>query len=145
MAQQEQALSLRNANDVYFLWMDKKLMQFINQGLGNSALLVYLWLCFYAHSREQVCYPSITTLAKKACLGRRKVIRIIKQLEMVGIIVVERTIGAANIYRLLHFKNESVDNPVNTKFNQYPRGHGCSVRRATATSVRSDTQIKYNE
>ena len=136
MTIQEQIAPLRRANGVFFLWIDKEAVRYISQHMGSSVLLVYLWLCFYAHSVDQLCYPSITTLAKNAYLGRRKVVKAIKELEKAGIIAVERRIGEVNVYRLLHFDfsmsaakslptgRQVVENPVKKGGYPYPYGHG---------------------
>ena len=89
--------------------MGKASVEFISQAMGSSGVLVYLWLCYYANINDQVCYPSITTITKRARLGRRKVSRLLKQLERLGFIEVARTQGRPNRYRLLRCETKSVD------------------------------------
>lgn len=100
----------RTTEDEFFFWMGKASVDFISQAMGSSGVLVYLWLCYYANINDQVCYPSITTITKKARLGRRKVSRLLKQLEAFGFVEVTRTPGKPNLYRLLQCEMRSVDN-----------------------------------
>ena len=93
----------RDIGKVFFLWMDKEAVKHIKQKMGSSTLLVYLWLCFHAHSVHQNCYPSITTLAKEAGLSRVKIAKAIKNLEAAGFVAIERKLGQVNVYHLLHF------------------------------------------
>ena len=83
--------------------MDKEAVKYIKKNMGSSTLLVYVWLCFHAHSVYQNCYPSITTLAKEAGMSRVKIAKAIKNLEAARLIAIERKLGQVNVYHLLHF------------------------------------------
>lgn len=93
---------VRDSREGSFLWVDKKLMAYISRVMGNSPVVVYSWLCYYASAKKQNCYPSVTTLAGHANLSRRTIIRILKSLEKIKVIAIDREKGKPNIYRLLH-------------------------------------------
>jgi DNA-binding Lrp family transcriptional regulator len=92
---------VRDSREGYFLWMDKQVMAYISQILGNSAVVIYSWLCYYANAKKQNCFPSFATLAEHTNLSRRTVIRLIKKLEQAQIVAIEREFGHVNVYRLL--------------------------------------------
>lgn len=48
-----------------------------------------------------VCWPSIATLARKCAVGRRALIDTLGRLEAAGFLVVVRTSGKGNVYRLV--------------------------------------------
>ena len=81
--------------------MDKQVMAYLSQTLGNSAMVVYSWLCYYANAKKQNCFPSFATLAEHTNLSRRTVIRLIKSLERAKVIAIEREHGRVNVYKLL--------------------------------------------
>lgn len=92
---------VRDSREGCFLWMDKQVMAYLSQTMGNSAMVVYSWLCYYANAKKQNCFPSFATLAEHTNLSRRTVIRLIKNLERAKVIAIEREHGRVNIYKLL--------------------------------------------
>lgn len=76
---------------------------------GSKAIAVYAWICWHANNKTETCYPSLSTLAKKCKISRRTVIRIIRFLEDIKLIAIDRTQkgehGAINVYYLLGAKS----------------------------------------
>lgn len=77
---------------------------------GAKAIAVYAWICWHADNKTEVCYPSFATLAEKCKVSRRTVIRIIRFLEAIKLVGIDRTQrgdhGAMNIYYLLPAKSK---------------------------------------
>jgi hypothetical protein len=74
------------------------------EALGVNGLGVYAVLARHANKR-QTCFPSVTRISKQLKISRRTVIRIIKNLEMLHIVKVERESGEKNIYSLIDRSN----------------------------------------
>ena len=70
-------ISIRDLRDGKFLWIDKAALKVVSDKAGNSAVVVYAWLCYYANYKGQNCFPSVTTLAGHCNLSRRTIMRII--------------------------------------------------------------------
>lgn len=47
---------IRTMKDGPFLWISKSTADVISATLGSSALLVYLWLYYYASYADQYCF-----------------------------------------------------------------------------------------
>ena len=88
--------------------MDKAARAVISRKAGNSAVVGYAWLCFYANYKAQNCFPSVTTLAEHSNLSRRMVMRLILKLEEIQVIMTEREHGKPNVYKLLDVKENTV-------------------------------------
>ena len=104
----EECVDIRDLRDGGFLWLDKAALNLVSKETGNIGVVVYSWLCYYANSKAQDCFPSVTTLSKRSHISRRTVIRHLKKLEELGLISIQRIKGKHNIYRLL-----DVEKPVN--------------------------------
>lgn len=87
--------------------MAKETLELISAKSGVTGIAIYSWLCFYADSTTQRCYPSITTLAKQCKVSRRTVIRGIQLLEDIKVIGIEHSKGEKNIYWLLDINNKN--------------------------------------
>ena len=92
---------IRDLRDGGFLWLDKEALKLVSKKTGNTGVIVYSWLCYYANSKAQDCFPSVTTLARHCHTSRRTVMRELKKLEDLGLISIQRIKGKSNIYRLL--------------------------------------------
>lgn len=92
---------IRDLRDGGFLWLDKEALKLVSKKTGNTGVIVYSWLCYYANSKAQDCFPSVTTLAKHCHTSRRTIMRELKKLEDLGLISIQRIKGKSNIYRLL--------------------------------------------
>jgi DNA-binding transcriptional ArsR family regulator len=97
----EDRVDIRDLRDGGFLWLDKEALELVSRKTGNTGVIVYSWLCYYANSKAQDCFPSITTLAKHCHTSRRTIMRELKKLEDLGLISIQRIKGKSNIYRLL--------------------------------------------
>jgi len=100
----EDRVDIRDLRDGGFLWLDKSALEFISKKIGNTAVVVYSWLCYYANAKAQNCFPSITTLANHCQVSRRTVMRIVIQLERIRVVTIERQHGKPNVYKLLDVK-----------------------------------------
>ncbi len=97
----EDRFDIRDLRDGGFLWLDKEALELVSRKTGNTGVIVYSWLCYYANSKAQDCFPSVTTLAKRCHTSRRTIMRELKKLEDLGLISIQRIKGKSNIYRLL--------------------------------------------
>ncbi len=97
----EENIDIRDLRDGGFLWLDKEALKLVSKKTGNTGVIVYSWLCYYANAKAQDCFPSVTTLAKNSHISRRTVMRQLKKLEDLGLISIQRIKGKSNIYRLL--------------------------------------------
>lgn len=97
----EECVDIRDLRDGGFLWLDKEALDLVSRETGNIGVVVYSWLCYYANSKAQDCFPSVTTLSKRSHISRRTVMRHLKKLEELGLISIQRIKGKSNIYRLL--------------------------------------------
>lgn len=97
----EECVDIRDLRDGGFLWLDKEALDLVSRETGNIGVVVYSWLCYYANSKAQDCFPSVTTLSKRSHVSRRTVMRHLKRLEELGLISIQRIKGKSNIYRLL--------------------------------------------
>lgn len=66
--------------------------------LSAQELLVYIVLLKYRNHRTGVCHPGFSTIADEARLSRRTVMRVIEQLESLGLISVSRQPNKRNEY-----------------------------------------------
>lgn len=97
----EECVDIRDLRDGGFLWLDKEALDLVSRETGNIGVVVYSWLCYYANSKAQDCFPSVTTLSRRSHISRRTVMRHLKRLEELGLISIQRIKGKSNIYRLL--------------------------------------------
>lgn len=97
----EGKIEIRDARDGKFLWIGKEALKLLSEKTDNTGIAVYSWLCFYANSKAQDCFPSIPTLARHCNVSSRTIIRKLKRLEQLKVILIDRTEGRSNIYKLL--------------------------------------------
>lgn len=73
----------------------------VDENLTSSDLRVYVILLMHLINRE-VCFPSQKTIAQEAGIKTtRQILNIMRKLEKLGYVKVERTAGKVNIYRPL--------------------------------------------
>ena len=94
-------IDIRDLRDGKFLWIDKAALKLITAKAGHRGVTVYAWLCYFAHARDQECFPSINTLAEECRVSGRTIARTIKNLEKVRVIAIQHTCGKVNVYQLL--------------------------------------------
>jgi hypothetical protein len=87
--------------------MSRQAVDVIGQVLGRSAVLVYLWLCYYAQE-DQSSSPAVQLIAQKATIAKRTVTRSLQALEVMGFLKIIRTPGKGNQYQLLQCDFEAV-------------------------------------
>ncbi len=68
--------------------------------ISKSGLLIFWALTIHLFKGKDYCYPSVSTLQKETGLSRPSVIKGIKDLEINGNLVVEKTSGKVNRYYL---------------------------------------------
>lgn len=119
-----------------FLWLEKNALEIVSANLGPKGVSVYTWLCYYANSKSQGCFPSIKTLTEKTLIRRQTVISVIKRLEELRIIMVERTSGLTSEYTLLNVDSAPKDTSIPTD-TSIPIGTGANPD--TTTSANPDT------
>jgi len=98
----EERIDIRDLRDGKFLWVGKPVLEFISRRSGSTAVNVYVWLCYYANVKGQDCFPSVTTLARHCAVSRRTIIRMLKSLEQLKVISIDRAKGRHNVYTLLN-------------------------------------------
>lgn len=69
--------------------------------LNGSDKLVYMVLSRYSNNKTKRCFPSVTTISKKARLSRRTTCRSLANLEQLNLIKIEREHGSVNHYQLV--------------------------------------------
>lgn len=97
---------IRDLRDGKFLWIAKSALEFISEKTGSLGVAVYCWLCYYANGKGQDCFPSTTTLASRCDLSKRTIMRVLKELEIIRAIVIERDTGKSNVYKLLDIQGK---------------------------------------
>jgi len=97
---------IRDLRDGKFLWIAKAALEYISEKTGSLGVAVYCWLCYYANSKGQDCFPSTNTLANRCDLSKRTVMRVLKELEIIKAIVIERDTGKNNVYKLLDIQGK---------------------------------------
>lgn len=107
----ESKIEIRDARDGKFLWIGKETLKLLSEKTDNTGIAVYSWLCYYANSKAQDCFPSIPTLARHCNVSSRTIIRKLKRLELLNVIFIDRTEGRSNVYKLLDV-NSSCRNAV---------------------------------
>lgn len=98
----EERIDIRDLRDGKFLWVGKPVLEFISKRIGSTAVTVYVWLCYYANVKGQDCFPSVTTLSRHCAVSRRHIIRMLKSLEQLKVISIDRAKGRPNVYTLLN-------------------------------------------
>jgi hypothetical protein len=98
----EERIDIRDLRDGKFLWVGKPVLEFISRKSGSTAVTVYVWLCYYANVKGQDCFPSVTTLSRHCAVSRRTIIRMLKNLEQLKVIAIDRTKGKSNVYTLMN-------------------------------------------
>ncbi len=98
----EERIDIRDLRDGKFLWVGKPVLEFISKRIGSTAVTVYVWLCYYANVKGQDCFPSVTTLSRHCAVSRRTIIRMLKSLEQIKVICIDRAKGRPNVYTLLN-------------------------------------------
>ena len=85
---------MERESETYFK-MSRQAVDVISQVLGRSAVLVYLWLCYYVHE-DQTSSPAVQLIAQKATIAKRTVTRSLQALEVMGFLKIIRTPGKGN-------------------------------------------------
>ena len=99
------------------------------QGLSPGAKLAYMGLLSYAW-QEGSCFPGQARLAEDLGIGQRTVVRYLKELQAVGLLIVQRRgLGKTNLYILP--KDEAADEVQSVKAE-----HGPRMRSARAGSAK---------
>lgn len=105
----EGKIEIRDVRDGKFLWIGKETLRLLSEKTDNTGIAVYSWLCYYANSKAQDCFPSIPTLARHCNVSSRTIIRKLKRLEQLNVILIDRTEGRSNVYKLLDVTSSSKD------------------------------------
>jgi len=129
---------METKNESYFR-MSKPAVDVISQVLGRSAVLVYLWLCYYARE-GQSCSPAVQLIAQKATIAKRTVTRSLQALEVMGFLKIIRTPGKGNQYQLLQCDFEAVKKLMRLIGKRMPSeiAPPKNVRRGTVIDGRMD-------
>jgi hypothetical protein len=96
----------QESRQVPFTQVDNRIIIEYGPRIGPAGLAVYLVLSKFADRATRTCYPSITTLAALAGIGRRSAVNTIRGLEQAGLITVqsrrtEKGGATSNEYTLL--------------------------------------------
>jgi hypothetical protein len=98
----------------------------VQQGLKCTEKMVLLSLADRAGESHE-CWPSIARLEADTCLDRKTVMSVIFRLEERGLLVVDRSNGNSNVYRLLVVGDRA------SLFSQSSTENGTSPKNGTST------------
>ena len=91
-------------------------------GVSPAARLVLAALADHADQRKLTCFPAVETLARETRLSRRTVQTALRQLEVAGAILTERSRGrTSSLYRLMIPPNRAIPAPnraIPARFNR---------------------------
>lgn len=88
--------------DSFFFRVDHDLLRSeAFQGLGGSAIKVYLTIGLYADFGSGWAYPSIRTIAKQAGLSRQTVLAAIEELTTAGLLAASKARGKSTAYKII--------------------------------------------
>ena len=110
-------------------------------------LSVYVYLRKHADHTTGTCFPSIATLEKETKISEKKIRLILKDLKEKKLITIQnRTLRnggkTSNIYRLLEFENEEVEEAPKQLSVERKRVSG--MDHADQSESKQDTQLKSN-
>lgn len=74
--------------------------------LTSSQAFVLLCLADHANDSNGICWPSVSTIARRCRLEDRATRYALKELEQLGLLMVERKPGTSSVYRLT-FRNDT--------------------------------------
>ena len=142
MAHTDVPFAVRDRRRAHFFTIDNKILDEYGEHLGPYGLAVYMVLCRFANS-ESTCWPSLQTVADRAGMSRRQVIRKIKSLTELGLIAIisqqdeETGEHRANFYVLLDTSDSQSPPPSDS---QSPPGDSQSLPPNDSQSPPSDSQ-----
>ena len=90
---------IRDGRNGNWFWVDKDVWE--DEQLTSSDKVVYGTLAFFANSKSQTAFPSITSIHNHSKVSSRQCYLSIKRLEEYKYISVKRIIGKPNSYTLL--------------------------------------------
>ena len=116
--------------DVPFTMIDSAIL--LSENLSVYQKTVYCILCAYASNADKSCYPSYSTIAKKAGCSRKKAIDTISELTKLGFVEKQEQTNAkgeniSNIYHIRACPPKTVDNSPIGGVQDIPRGSECDI------------------
>jgi DNA-binding MarR family transcriptional regulator len=88
--------------DSYFFRVEHDLLRSeAFQGLGGSAIKVYLVIGLYSDFGTGWAYPSIRTIARQSGLSRQTVLAAVAELARAGLLATSKSQGRASAYRII--------------------------------------------
>lgn len=94
------------------------------QGLGGSAIKVYLVLGLYSDFGTGWAYPSIRTIARQAGLSRQTVLEAIAHLAQAGLVATSKSKGRSTAYRIIRQAPDRTAAAAKRKVSQKSIGTG---------------------
>ena len=116
--------NLKVRYDVPFTMIDSAIL--LSEDLSVYQKAIYYILCAYAGNTDKSCYPSYSTIAKKAGCSRKKAIDTISELIKLGFIEKQEQTNAkgeniSNIYHIRACSSKAVDNSLKGGVQDIPR------------------------
>lgn len=98
---EQEKIEIRDLRRKEFFQVDDAYLNGYARICGIYATGVYIALCRHADNSSQVCFLSISTIARKLNISRCQVIRALKKLEEFNIVKKVKTDGKHNTYYLI--------------------------------------------
>jgi len=92
--------SLRNLKEGHWYWISKAAFRSHAKTLGPSGVAVYNALAYFAHWKDQFCFPTQKTMAELLGVSQRTVMRKLQQLQQLGLVGIEKQRGKCVYYLL---------------------------------------------
>ena len=83
-----------------WFWMEKAIIRYYTPKVGTLGIAVYCYLASLANTR-QTCFPSQKHIANVLGYSRTAINRVIRKLEMAGLVQVDRSGRYQHTYTLL--------------------------------------------
>lgn len=134
---------LVDARRVHYFWLDDALFDHYGQTLGVYGIAIYAYLA--RRAKAQKSFPSIRRIAKDLCCGTEKVQNVLKTLQNMRLISIERRLSLhgdaeSNLYTIMDLSHLIGVSPSDTQV-YLPAPHGVSPSATEGYSLK-DPQLK---
>ena len=124
----------------------------LSEELNVYQKTIYCILCAYTSKTDKSCYPSYSTIAKKAGCSRKKAIDTISELTKLGFVEKQEQTNAkgeniSNIYHIRACPPKTVDNSPIGGVQDIPQGSECDIppgKPDTPGSVQDTPELYIN-
>lgn len=112
-------IEVRDLREEEWVWTSKSFL--FHKDVDEKMYKTYCGLAAYANNVSQEAYPSIATLSSRLHMGRSTIMRALGNLEALGFISVDRTLGEHNVYALLRVQDQQTQTTKKKEANETPK------------------------